>query len=459
MKIATDPRRCCLDATSAKLAEAGTPKSGWRCLWIILGLLAFPVSELRAVDFSTTNRDSLTRFWSALESSNRPVTVVSFGDSMADSYRSVTKHLMDRLIVNHGSAGYSLNNYKNTTLWNGSGGAFGRAADYFWFSHYSQIPSGGAVWWENQLNPGGSLCDQAGIYFISQTNGGQFRLLISTNGMPWTPLFTLNGYSQHPQGHVTNVALPLNRYRLRVEGDTGTNFIIGPSTIIRSTSGIHAVFVDWQGINLGQVTNVPATIREPLFAALQPDLIVWHMKEEEHILFAHSNRMAACEAWWSNTAPNCDVIYVGTPWNSTDTTGTWTMDQNAITRDVAVRFNRTFVDLMTPTVDYNWLATNGFMADWIHLNSAGGLYCANLLWNDLGFYALGVDRRITLQSVGPQLELSYQTTTNAIYHLEFSTNLVQWSGVFTNPIGGGPFSTNFTPAAGAVFYRVGLAPR
>jgi hypothetical protein len=431
------------------------------CGFGLLGLLWLGATgaSLRATDFSTMNRESVGRFWSALESSNRPVTVVSFGDSMADSYRSVTKHLMDRLLVNHGSAGYSLNNYRNTTLWNASGGATAKSVDAYWFSHYSHVPGGGAVWWENQINPGGTLCDQAGLYFISQTNGGQFRLLISTNEAPWAPLFTLNGYSEQPQGHFTNVALPLNRYRLRVEGDTGTNYIIGPSAIATATNGIHAVFVDWPGIHLGQVTNVPATIREPIFAALNPDLLVWHMKEETHILFAHSNRMAACEAWWANAAPNCDVIYFGTPWNSTDATNTWTMDQNAITRDVALQFNRTYVDLMTPTVDYQWLVTNGFMADWIHLNSAGGLFCANLLWNDLGFYAIGVERRITLQSAGAQLELSYPVTTNAIYRLEVSTNLTHWTGVLTNPISAGLFTTNFTPAPGPEFYRVNLAPR
>jgi hypothetical protein len=168
--------------------------------------------------------------------------------------------------------------------------------------------------------------------------------------------------------------------------------------------------------------------------------------------------MNKCEEWWTTAAPDCEVLYIGTPWGN-DLPEPYTEPQNEIVRSIAVAHNRAYVDLMQPTISYNWLVSQGYMVDAVHLNSAGGLFCANLLWNDLGFYAIGVDRRITLQSLGPQLKLSYQTTTNAIYHLEFSANLIHWSGMFTNPIGAGGFTTNFTPTDEAGFYRVGLAPR
>ena len=432
---------------------------GWQSALVAIGgALALFGTPAHAADFDTTNTDALGHFWSAIESSNRPVTVLSFGDSMADSYRSVAYHLMNKLTGRFGTVGYSFNNYRNTTLWNGANGATTRTPDYFWFAGYSYVPAGGAVWWENQPTPGGTLCDRAGIYYISQTNGGQFRLLLSTNGGPWTIALNLDGNSTTSQGHFTNVALPLNRYRVRVESDTGTNFIIAPSMFATNSFGIHAVFIEWGGIDLGQVTNVPLSIRQPIFAALQPDLLVWHMKEEQAILPFHSNRMAACETWWSNAAPNCDVIYIGTPWNSADTNSTWTLDQNAITRSIAQRYHRTYADLMQPTVSYPWLLTNGFMQDTIHLNSAGGLYCANLLWDDMGFFALGLNRRLTLQPNGAQLQLSYDTSASARYRLEASTNLQTWTGVITNPLVTTTFTTNFTPPAPAVYYRLGLAP-
>jgi len=424
-----------------------------RTLVAVGATLVFPAP---AQDYSTTNRDRLGHFWSAIESSNRPVTVLSFGDSMADSWRSPTCHLMNKLLGRFGSAGYSLNNYGNTALWNLANGATSRGPDYFWFTSYSQVPAGGAVWWENQPTPGGVLCDRAGIYYVSQTNGGQFRMLISTNGGPWTTALVLNGYNFLPQGYFTNVVLPLNRYRIRVEGDAGTNYIIGPSAVAANTKGIHAAFTDWGGINLGQVTNVPLSIRQPIFAALQPDLIVWHMKEEDNA--ATGPRMAACETWWSNAAPNCDIIYIGTTWISTDTNSTTTMDENTVTRNTALAYHRTYADLMQPTVSYPWLLTNGFMADQIHVNSAGGLYCANLLWDDLGFFALGLPRTLSLSTAGPQLQLTYATSTGAVYRLEVSTNLQTWSAVFTNPVATATFSTNFTPASPFSYYRLRLTP-
>lgn len=420
--------------------------------------LALSIASTNGAASTTTNAGALGHFWSAIESSNRPVTVLSFGDSMADSYSSATYHLMNKVTSRFGVAGYSLNNYYGTAILNYSNGATNRGPDYFWFTGYTQVPTGGAVWWENQMTSGGIYCDRAGIYYISQTNGGQFRFAVSANGGPWVTKLLLEGYSATPTGRFTNVWLPPNRYRIRVDSELGTNFIIGPSLVASSAFGIHAAFMDWPGINLSQVTNVPLSIRQPIFAALQPDLLVWHMKEEQIILPFHSNNMAACETWWSNAAPNCDIIYIGTTWLSADTNSTWTSDQNAITRSIAQRYHRTYADLMTPTMSYPWLLTNGFMKDTVHLNSAGGLYCANVMWDDLGFFALGLNRRLTLQPNGSQLQLSYQTTTSARYRLETSTNLLHWSVLHTNPFTTTTFTTNFIPPAGPNYYRLGLTP-
>lgn len=423
----------------------------------ILAAILLQLIPAPAVDYSTANTEALNHFWSAVGNSNRPVTVLSFGDSMADSYRSPSYHLMNKLVARFGSAGYSLNTYKNTALWNLENGAATRGPDYYWFTTYHQVPAGGALWWANQPTPNGTLCDRAGIFFVSQTNGGQFRLLLSTNGGPWTTALTLNGHNLSPQGHFTNVALPLNRYRLRVESDSGTNFIIGPSTYAAHTNGIHVAFSELGGISLGQVTNVPLAVRTPILAGLNPDLLLWHMKEDSTLVA--SNRMVECEAWWKNAAPNCDVIYMGTTWVAPDTNTTTTLDQNAIVRNIALRHHRAYVDLMTPTISYPWLLTSGFMQDTVHLNTAGGLHCANIMWDDLGFYALGLNRRITLQPNGPQLQLSYQVTTNAWYRLERSTNLHNWVSVLTNAAGSATFTTNLTSSPGPVYYRLGLTPR
>jgi hypothetical protein len=170
--------------------------------------------------------------------------------------------------------------------------------------------------------------------------------------------------------------------------------------------------------------------------------------------------MESCDIWWKTSAPNCDVVYVGTPWVSLDAApnSTWTPDQNTVVRNIALRHNRAYADLMQPTISYDWLVSHGFMADATHLNHAGSRYCADLMWDDLGFFALGLDRRISLQPNGPQLQLSYTTTTNARYRLEISTNLPVWTPLWTNPVANTVFATNFSPGNGSAFYRLGLIP-
>lgn len=409
-----------------------------------------------AQDYSTTNRDELRHFWTVAEQKQRPVTVVSFGDSMADSYRSVTYHLMNKLIGRFGTAGYSLNNYRNTALVNIANGAFHVPGGAYWYAYYTGVPADGAVWWENQPTPGGVYCDQAGIFYVAQPAGGQFRLSVSTNGGPWTTSLLLDGFNSTPVGHFAKLTLPPNHYRLRVDSDAGTNYILGPHALMTQTSGVHVVFMDQGGIPLSAVTNVPLAIREPIFSALQPDLLVWHMKEPTDSSSGTSNRMVECEYWWTNSAPDCDILYLGTPWVALDTNSTTTLDQNAIVRNIALNHHRTYVDLMQPTISYPWLVSNGFMADGTHLNSAGGLFCANLLWDDLGFFALGSPRTLSLSAAGPQLQLTYDTAAGAVYHLEVSTNLQTWSAVFTNLVGVATFSTNFLPNSPQSLYRLRL---
>lgn len=216
----------------------------------------------------------------------------------------------------------------------------------------------------------------------------------------------------------------------------------------------------WRGVgdpgrSSGQVTNVPLAIRQPIFAALNPDVIIWHMKEP---LDGLNDRMEECERWWSNSAPSSAVIYIGTPWGDYDATSTQTLDQNTIVRNIALKYHRAYADLMQPTVSFSWLVGNDFMADGVHLNSAGGRYCANIMWDDLGFFALGLNRKLSLTKSGSQLNLSYDTSIGAVYRLEVSTNLQTWSGVMTNPIGNTLFSTNFIPPTTPAFYRLGLLP-
>lgn len=424
---------------------------------LIGAVLICSIGQIQANNFSTTNTETLGTFWAAAENTNRPVTVVSFGDSMADSYRSPTFHLMNRLTTRIGIAGYSMENYQNRTMWTPMNGAAEIQTGPFWFAQYFFLPAGSSLSWFNQHNSGGIPSDTAGVFYVAQPQGGQFRLSISTNGGPWITKLLLDGYNPTPVGRYTNVALKPDNHRIRLDCEYGTNYIIGTQHYLSHTGGVNVTFVDYPGISLGQVTNVPLAIRQPIFAALNPDLIIWHMKEP---LDGLSVRMEENERWWSNSAPNTAVIYIGTTWGDFDNaTNPYTMNQNTIVRNIATKYNRAYADLLQPTISYSWLSSNGFMADGVHLTSAGGLYCANIMWDDLGFFALGLNKKLSLTKTGSQVNVSYNTSTGAVYRLEVSTNLQTWSGVITNAVGNGVFSTNFTSPATPLFYRLGLRPQ
>ena len=432
--------------------------SGRGALFLVLVWVAsWLTAELSAEDFSTTNRDYLANFWTAAESAGRPVTVVSFGDSMADSYQSITWALINSLVNRLGVAGYSLNNYANETtsrLTNGASTVTGPTQ--FWFTDHYMVPPGGGVWWEAQNAPEGIYSDVVGVFWISHSLGGWFTVSVSTAGQAWTPMVQLDGSGSIPEGRFVRLLLPLGFHRIRVDGVSGANYIIGPQLLAKSSPGVHVVFMDKGGLSLSSVTNVPVAIRRPVVAALNPDLILWHMKEDGSV--TTSNCLLECENWFSNAAPACAVTYIGTPWTAYDTNTTVTTDQNRLVRNIAISKRRVYVDMMQPSVSYAWLNFQGFMIDAVHLNSAGSKYLANIMWNDLGFFALGIPRTLTLKLAGQQLQAQYPTVTSVFYTLQMSTNLVQWSPIVSGAGTGSDVITNVPSNSSRGFFRLDLSP-
>jgi hypothetical protein len=428
---------------------------GYNSILAIVSMLLLQPS-VNANNLSTTNTSALVPFWKAAEATNRPVTVLSFGDSMADSYRSVTFHLMNMLGDRLGFAGYAMMNYQNRTLWTPSGGAAEIPPGPLWYAQHFELPTGSSIYWWNQLNSGGIPADKAGVFYVAQPEGGQFRLSISTNGGPWITKLLLDGYNPTPVGRYTNIFLKPDNYRIRLDCEFGTNYIIGTQHCLSQTNGVVIAFTDFSGIHLGQVTNVPMAIRVPIMAALNPDLIVWHMKEDSSL--ATSNRLDECEMWWKESVPSASVIYIGTPWMDLDLSSAWTPNQNTVVRNIALKHRRAYADLMQPTISYSWLSSNNFIPDGTHLSSAGALYCANIMWDDMGFFSLGLNKKLSLTKTGTNINLSYNTDSRAVYRLESSTNLQTWTPILTNAPVTATFTTNFIPPATATYYRLGLRP-
>lgn len=420
----------------------------------MFGLLG---SASHGEDFFTSNRHQLARFWQLVESKSRPVTVLSFGDSMADSYRSVTYYLIRRLEERFGTAGYSLNNYQNTLMLNYTNGAGPLPPSPLWFVQYYRLPPEGGIWWETLSSTQGLLCDQVGVFYLAQPEGGLFTLSVSTNQSSWGQQLVLDGYNATTEARYTNVFLSPNRHRLRVDGLTGTNYFLGAQQLMRQTHGMHVAFLDWHGISLHGVTNVSRAIREPVIAGLKPDLLIWHMKELTDPSL--TELMRECEEWWQSAHPEGEILYIGTPWTLYDAGGgdTPTPQQNRIVRNTAVANDRAYVDLMQPAVSYEWMSANGYLPDGVHLSHAGAQWAMNVLWNDLNFFALGIPRSLSLEKLGEQLRVTYPTSTGVNYTVLASANLQTW-----NPLadvgGNGLTQTHDLPASTNVFFRLQVRP-
>lgn len=418
--------------------------------------MAIIPTQSKAQDLTTTNRDCLQHFWTVAGNASRPVTVLAFGDSMADSYRSIPFVLMNRMVQQLGIAGHSMQGYQNALMNRLEGTAAVEPPGPFWFTNHFRLPPGAAVWWEKQYIAGGVNCDRAGVFYVSHPGGGDFNLMISSNAGPWATALTVNAQSSSPQGHFAKLDLPLGLHRVRVESVSGTNYILGPQLLDRTSNGVHAVFTDQGGIPLSAVTSVPLAIRQPVFQELAPDLLIWHMKEDGGATTAAG--LLECEQWWKTAAPDADVLYIGTPWVGLDSTTPYTISQNTLLRSTALSNQRAYVDCMTPAVSYPWMVSQGYMSDDTHVNLQGSTYLGNIAWDDLNFFLLRRARTLSATPSSAGIELKYPTSTGVRYSLEHSSDLTGWDEITTD-IGTGATITRPMPTPSTrEYFRLRLEP-
>ena len=344
--------------------------------------------DTNAVSLTTTNQDQIQHFWQAMVSSHGPVTVLAFGDSVSDSYRSIQTSLFSRLQTEFGANGQSFAGPSQL-----DGGAAWAGPDTNWWAVYLDVPAGGRAVWAGGPEPAGSFpCDQAGLFWIAQPAGGKFTLSVSTNGGPWSePVLTLSGFSQSPAGRYTNTPLPRANYRFRLDGLTGHNAILGPRYCDSTTNGIHIAFMAQDGQNLNTIFTLSTNVLYPILSGLNPQLVIWHMKELADIgATMLSNRLHDLEAMWHTCVTNGDIIYIGTPYEGRDLTTVFTPVQNALVRQAAIRSGRAYLDCMNPCISFSYMASHGLLGDSVHPSNLAYDYLANtVLWQQLGFFALG----------------------------------------------------------------------
>lgn len=413
-------------------------------------------------ELGAVNRLHTPRFWKAVEQAAGPVTVLAFGDSMSASWQSVQLELFSRLQTNLGTSGYALQNFRDRTLWQYGGGAAVAHYNTNWWTLHGALPAGGFIFWTNRSDPTGSvLCDQVGVFWVAHAGGGSFALRVSTNGQSWSePLLTLQGFSPDRVGRHASLPLPRGHYRLRVDGLSGTNAILGPQYLDRATHGVCVAFMAQEGAHLNQIFALPTDVLYPILAALNPQLVVYPMKELADIGELNlSNRLFALEALWQAGVTNGDVVYLGTPYDYRDATLEHTPRENRLLRQAALRDGRAYLDCMTPCGSYAAMVTNGFISDGIHPNKACNTFLADVIWPQLGFFALRADRQLTLTRGADALHLGWASATNLTYELQTSPNLADWTPLARLPGNGQQRHVTLPPpGATPVFFRLSLSP-
>jgi hypothetical protein len=348
------------------------------------------------------------------------------------------------------------------------GGTYVKTADTNWWMDYYVVPPGGSVWWKNQTHATGSLlANRIGLYYLATPASGIMSLSVSSNGGSWTPVLSMDASSPSLEGRYTNVSVALGYYRMRVDGLSGTNRVLGPELVNTTSNGIVTAYLAKGGMNLNFIFSVPQAVLYPILSNMHPDLLIWHMKEWGDFYWyiyptntvaaqtGLSNRVQDLERWWQAAMPGGDVIYIGTPYDASDTNGEYTVIQNRIMRAAAIRDGRCYLDCMTSMLSYSNMVALGYLDDAVHPSNACYTNMAQLLWRELGFFALRLDRRLNFGKDDLEERFDWATRTNVNFTLQGSGDLLAWDTVHTNQGNGSHHS--FTNTAGTSprrFYRL-----
>jgi hypothetical protein len=256
----------------------------------------------------------------------------------------------------------------------------------------------------------------------------------------------------------------LDNYRLRIDGLSGTNLILWQELVNTASNGIKTVWLQKDGINIHSALDVSTNILYPVLSNLHPHLLVWHMKEladfddmfgTNDAEVALSNDLERLERWWSAAMPDGDVVYIGTPYEARDLNGPYSERQNRIVRNAALRHGRCYVDSMTPMISCLWMASQGYLDNEVHPSNACYTNMADIVWRELGFFALRLDRQLAFQPVPAGLQLEWATRTNVGCELQCSTSLATWETIHTNQGDGARYAfTNAVSSDPARFYRL-----
>jgi hypothetical protein len=278
----------------------------------ITNLMAAPRTYLYtnaapAAPTGTVNGHRLGHFWSSLRRTNA-VRIMAFGDSVGDAKLNGMLPALQGLLPQNGGTFQGGFHWNLDVVTNTAGIAAMPAdtnwwAKYYWLSNTGQLigHSASVVTTGNQTNV---PADSAAVYYIQEPGAGSFKVSVSANAGAWTDLATVNAAGSGYAGRVTNFALALNYYRLKVEGLGG-----GTSGRVKVITGglwndaahtLRASYNTSPGLAWNDWTRVSTNVTWPLMAAEGPDLVLCEEKSNADV---QRTNLPAIERMWAAVAP------------------------------------------------------------------------------------------------------------------------------------------------------------
>jgi len=261
---------------------------------------------------------------------------------------------------------------------------------YYWYPYIMGVigPGTNSIWGAG----GGPLTyatgNQINVCMCASVTNGSAGIYTNT-GNGWGFLGLLNEATLGKEGQlfITNFAVPLAGYQVKISGLSGNFPILGVGCIQTNCNipifyDMHAPGVTLQGwTNMGQSIGV-------ILSNINPALVV-----EEQVKPISTYNDYTNFAWWmSNDAPNADVVLISSYADSTDGDGDvadYTYNLSLYERNVAITNHWPFVDVWTPMGSWSNIVANGFNLDTVvHLNARGQDFLSQIVIQKLNLPAI-----------------------------------------------------------------------
>lgn len=271
--------------------------------------------------FSTNHLSAgaLVAFPAWLEYSNAPLTVLNFGDSLAEAGTSPGSRVIYAMQEWFGVAGHAGFNYKQTQNWPWSDHAGVTALTSIsglWpWPIIAATNSGAQFVWTNTVTLSGITATKAELWWIAQPGGGPFDLNLRQGGTT-TTFKSLDGFASSPVMRYTNVTFASQATVMQISNTAaGTNYIVGNRLGVESGQGVTGFWLARGGAALTEYTNVSRAVWDPFITNLNPGIVLFHGKEMQDV-----NAFRVTDTLLKLGAPRSrrDVVNVGSyEWDDT----------------------------------------------------------------------------------------------------------------------------------------------